>query len=250
MTDLITKKDFEIAKLEQNLNKITDKLSPLLNELEYVKRTIGTTQTAHEREIGNIQMSGNSPLIWMKQCYAQINQRLEGVVNTFYKLKKLKNKIDKLEAKATLTPDQIVTLSEHKTQYVLTEGYLQNAFSEIEHYKLTAEKIKTTFNIPDDITSDDMDKASAEDHIKTAFKQAIQDVTQTGNIGKGTFGHLEQWGIHPYTAKWYVDQYISHCHDLLKQGQTPNIKHLYKFLEEMYEMHKESYLDNKTRLGI
>jgi hypothetical protein len=38
--------------------------------------------------------------------------------------------------------------------------------------------MKQTFDFPDNITDSDMDEASMEDHIKTSFRQAIQDVSQ------------------------------------------------------------------------
>tara|TARA_B100002019_G_C21270047_1_gene601702 strand:- start:1998 stop:2750 length:753 start_codon:yes stop_codon:yes gene_type:complete len=250
MNELIEKKDFSITKIDLKLQEFEKTIAPVFNELENIKRVIGTEQTSHEREIGNLQMSGNSPLIWLKQCYAQINQRLEASTDTFYRLQEFKLQIQKYELKENLTPKQQIKLAKYKTNYISTEGYLENSIKEILHYKKTAEQIKKSFNINDIVSDEEMDQASTEDHVKTAFKQAIQDMTQQGSISKGTFGHLEQWGIHPYAAKFYVLNYIKNCDDLLVEGKTPNITHLYAFLEDMYTLFKDAYLDNKTRLGI
>jgi len=248
--DLIEKKKFQLENLEKNLAQLQESLAPMLNKVELMKRTIGTPQTKHELEIGNLLFSGDSVLIWYKQCFSQMNSRLEGALDSFFNLQKLKIKIDKLSAKNSLTKLEEVKLLKHQTDYVKLEGYVQNAISEISHYNNAAIRMKETFNIPDEITDDDMDRASIEDHIKTAFKQAVQDVSQHGVITRGTFGHLEQWGIHPMTAKFYVFNYIKSCDELLQQGKTPNVKHLHNFLEEMYQIHKDLYKDNKTRLGI
>jgi len=248
--DLIEKKNFDLENLDKNLTEIRDEISPYVNKVEYMKRIIGTPQTKHELEIGNLLFSGDSPLIWYKQCYSQINSRMEGVVQSYYKLKKLKVKINELQNQTNLTELEEIKLNKNQTDYVKLEGYVQNSISEIKHYYNAAQKMKESFNIPDDITDEQMNEASIEDHIKTAFKQAIQDVTQHGVITRGTFGHLEQWGIHPMAAKYYVHDYISSCEELLQNKKTPNVNHLYNFLQEMYLIHREFYKDNKTRLGI
>jgi len=248
--DLVAKTNFTLDNLSQNLSTIKNELSPFVNQLEVVKRTIGTSQTKHELEIGNLLFSGDSPLIWYKQCFSQINSRLEGSIDSYYKLKKIQLKIEKLVSKESLTPKQNLKLNKLQTDYVRLEGYIQNAISEMQHYKNVASKMKQTFNFPDNITDSDMDEASIEDHIKTSFRQAIQDVSQHGVITRGTFGHLEQWGVHPMTAKLYVFQYLKSCEELIEQNKTPNINHLHQFLEEMYQLHKDCYKDNKTRLGI
>jgi len=89
--DLIEKKNFDLENLDKNLTEIRDEISPYVNKVEYMKRIIGTPQTKHELEIGNLLFSGDSPLIWYKQCYSQINSRMEGVVESYYKLKKIKS---------------------------------------------------------------------------------------------------------------------------------------------------------------
>ena len=97
MNELIEKKDFSISQIDIKLQEFEQTIAPIYNELENIKRVIGTEQTSHEREIGNLQMSGNSPLVWLKQCYAQINQRLEASTDTFYRLQEFKLQIEKYE---------------------------------------------------------------------------------------------------------------------------------------------------------
>ena len=248
--DLIEKNNHALENIEKNLQDLQNDLIPFIKQMEYIKRTIGTPQTKSEREIGNLLFSGDSPVIWYKQCHSQINTRLQGTIDSFYQLQKLKNIIEKLQEKDHLSQKEILKLSKAKLDYVSLEGYIQNSIIEIKHYTHTAESIKSKHNIPDNITQADIDNASIEDHIKTAFKQAVQDMTQLGTISSGTFGHLEQWGIHPMTARFYVYQYIESCEQLLKEQKTPQVNHLYEFLHQMYLLHKDCYKDNMHRLGV
>src|SRR6056300_965799 len=147
--DLVAKTNFTLDNLSQNLSTIKNELSPFVNQLEVVKRTIGTSQTKHELEIGNLLFSGDSPLIWYKQCFSQINSRLEGSIDSYYKLKKIQLKIEKLVSKESLKPKQNLKLNKLQTDYVRLEGYIQNAISEMQHYKNVASKMKKTFDFPD-----------------------------------------------------------------------------------------------------
>ena len=241
---------YAVTEVEQRLQYYETQLSPHVNKLENIKRNLGKPQTLNERQIGNLQMAGDSPIIWYKQAYSQANQRAEASVQAFYDLQKSALKIRKLENKTNRSELDDIKLAELKTQYIISQGYVENSITELNQYMATAQRIKEAFNIPDELSDEELDLASIEDHIKQGFKQAIQDITQQGSITKGTFGHLESWGVHPYAAKYYVHEYIANCEHMLKENQLPMVTHLYAFLEDMYQLHKDAYQQNMTRLGI
>ena len=180
---------YAVTEVEQRLQYYETQLSPHINKLENIKRNLGKPQTLNERQIGNLQMAGDSPIVWYKQAYSQANQRAEASVQAFYDLQKSALKIRKLENKTDRSELDDIKLAELKTQYIISQGYVENSITELNQYMATAQRIKEAFDIQMNcqmkssivhqlkiISNKDLSKLCKISHNRVVLRKELSDI--------------------------------------------------------------------------
>ena len=82
------------------------------------------------------------------------------------------------------------------------------------------------------------------------FRTSFQEMMSTGMIGRGSAEYLEQFGVHPQSARKYLHDYIVQNEKLMDSGKEPTIENFYKFLDSMADKFQESYKLCMKRIGI
>jgi len=230
-TDLST---FSEMALESSLPVVLKQIFPVIEE---ARKEVGFAQTKAEQTLGNLQFSGETPVIWIKQCFAQIEQKVQSLHESYWNIKEQKLKIKKYREKG----DELSMLKADKLESGLLnmQHYVQEALKDIQVYQDAAERIREKHNLPAQMDREFLDEASKKEHIRKAMRQAFRDVENFGTISKGVAEHLEHYGIHPQTAKFQIDQYRAEVFGLMKEGKVPTMEHLHIWLDRMEAIHLE-----------
>jgi len=72
----------------------------------------------------------------------------------------------------------------------------------------------------------------------------------TGGMNMGTLEYLEQFGIHPVTARKLIVDYLAEVDALVAEGKYPSVTHLYEFLDKCSEIFQDAHHAVMARIGI
>jgi len=225
--------------LDLILKEVDSGLPAALNEIwpivEKARAEMGISQTTTEMTLGNLQFAGETPITYVQQCAAQAEQIANALHSSYWNLKKQKLKVQQLREKgdemSTLKADQI------ESDMRNSEHYIRTGYNNLVHYQETAALIRKKFNLPDDISPQQLSENSKREHIRKAMRQALRDVENSGAISKGVSEHLEQYGIHPMTAKVQCLQYRDLVHQMIQNNEAPTMEHLLDWLDQMEIVH-------------
>ena len=205
-----------------------------------------TSQTSYSLQTMN--MISDSPMSRMKQCLAQINKRYSALREAHFKVEKMKLEISELDQKSDrfskLEADEKSSLIEEITKNMNT------AFREIGMFQDMYDSIMKNNNIPENWTEKDFESQELENMIRASYRLAIQEVTQTGRIGKSCVEYWEQLGIHPQVGEIETRLYMTGIAESLEKGDIITIQHMYFFLDAMVVKHKEDWKNVLNRIGL
>ena len=117
-------------------------------------------------------------------------------------------------------------------------------------YQDTYDEIKAAHNIPDNWDEMDMEKEEISNHIRMAFRNGVRNMVTNGTLGNGTLEYLEQFGIHPITAKQVITDYLSDVEKMINEKKMPSINHLYDFLDQCSDIFQDAHKAVMKRIGI
>lgn len=225
-------KDLTLVEVDKNLPQALAEIWPVV---EQAKKEMGFSQTTTEMQLGNLQYSGETPIAWISQCYAQSSNKAAALREAYYNLKKNQLKLEELyeknDSKSLLKAEKI----ESDIKY--SEHYIQTCYQDLMTYINTADKIREKWNIPEQVSKEELAENSKREHIRKAMRQALRDIENGGVISKGVSEHLEQYGIHPMTARLQVEQYRKSVIELFEQNKVPTLEHMLRWLDAMEELH-------------
>jgi 3-methyladenine DNA glycosylase AlkD len=69
-------------------------------------------------------------------------------------------------------------------------------------------------------------------------------------MNMGTMEYLEQFGIHPVTAKKLIVDYLAEVEVMVAEGKYPSVTHLYDFLDRCAEIFQDAHHAVMARIGI
>jgi hypothetical protein len=193
-------------------------------------------------------MLGDGPYHFMKQCSAQIDNKVAALQGIYFNMKKQVYKIKKWEEKGD--EYSLILAEEARVGLIEIEDGISHALREIQMYKDAYEDIREQHGIDENWDEADFNKLEEENHIRMAFRLAVRQLMESGRIERSTSEYMESNGIHPMSAERVARQYHEEVTQLLDEGKAPPIKHFYNFLDNMVEMFKGSYKDTMDRIGI
>ena len=225
-----------------------DRIISRLPEFHRGSSIIGhsTSQTSYSLQTMN--MISDSPMSRMKQCLAQINKRFGALREAHFKVEKMKLEISELDLKSDrfskLEADEKSSLIEEITKNMNT------AFREIGMFQDMYDSIMKNNNIPENWTEKDFESQELENMIRASYRLAIQEVTQTGRIGKSCVEYWEQLGIHPQVGEIETRLYMTGVQQAIEKGDIITIQHMYFFLDAMVTKHKADWKNVLNRIGL
>lgn len=226
-----------------------DQIVSRLPEYERGSLLIGhsTSQTGYSLQ--TMTMISDSPLSRMKQCLAQIEKRMNALREAYFKNEKIKLELKKLKENNI---NEFTDLEIRKKEAMLeqTTKSMIHAFRQIGHFQDLYDSIKKNNNIPDDWTEVDFEKQEIENMIKRSFRLGIQEITQTGRIGKSSVEFWEQLGIHPQLAEYKVREYLDNMANKIRKGENISINLMYEFLDKMCEIFYNEHKNAVIRMGL
>jgi len=220
----------------QDFNKSTQDIAKKLEAtLPVVEKQIAELCIAknHETTVADLQYSGQTPLVWIQQCALQQQNRMHALRETWFRYKKNEIKIAKLREKG----DEMSLLKAQELEASLESSStsIKNAMEELQSYQEQIDALRKNFNLPDVIPPEMIRENDRRERIRGAFRRALEEMSATGQIPRGTQESLEWAGIHPLVARVHCIEYIESVNQLLKDGKAPTMQHLYNFLDQMEE---------------
>ena len=223
-------------------------LTKSLPEFKHSKKMFGRTNSQYTSQLMSLTMLGDGPFHFMKQCSAQINNKVAALQGAYFNMKKKAYKIRRWEEKGD--EYSLICAEEARVGLMEVEDGISHSLREIQMYKDAYEDIRKQHGIEDDWDEADFNKLEEENHIRMAFRLAFRQIMENGRIERSTSEYMEANGIHPMSGERVARQYHQEVTQLLDDGKAPPIKHFYNFLDNMVEMFKGSHKDTMDRIGI
>ena len=224
------------------------KIEARLPEINRAKNSAGRKNTQTTSQLMTLNIAGDSPYRHLRQILAQIERKSTALEETFFKLKKDDVRLKKLEDKKDDL--SLIHADEIKSRIDRSKLYIEGAIKEIGIFQDAYDEIRDSHNIPEKWDEKDSEEAEIRHHIKMGFRTSFQEMMSTGMIGRGSAEYLEQFGVHPQSARKYLHDYIVQNEKLMDSGKEPTIENFYKFLDSMADKFQESYKLCMKRIGI
>ena len=249
------KQSNELALIEELNNdlKVIDgkklaKISERMKEMDRANLSFNKKNTQTTSQLMSLTMMCDAPYRRLRQVLAQIEKKrttLEGIAFDLrkgkVKLKQLREKDDELSQ---------IEADEMEHGFHRSKGYIEASLKELAVFQDTYDEIKKSFSIPDNWDEMDFEKEEISNHIRMAFRNCVRNVLVTGGMNTGTLEYLEQFGIHPVTAKKIVTDYLAEVESMTADGKYPSVTHLYEFLDKCAEIFQDAHLAVMARIGI
>ena len=220
-------------KLEVFDNKeIIEKLELLSREINQKFKVFGKHETQVTRGLFTLGEFYH-PLLRLRQCLAQIEDRRKALRNT---LQALQQKIEESQQ-----------LSEEDLELVV---YIEAALKELAYFIKAYHSIKKEYNIPDDWDEIDFEEAMIEEYIAKAITKLLNEVQSTGLPSETTIDMLRKLGIEPYLAIHDIKEYADLLKQMLESGKVPRPSFFHQFLNEMVARYKPFVREKFKLIGI
>lgn len=250
----------ELIEFKSLDEKAVAKIAKGMPEINRATNVFGKSNSQATGKLMSLNMISQSPYRRLKQCLAKIERKRSALRENIFKIRKQQVKLQRLlnkrkDAEDALDLEELgIKVEEMASNIADTNVYIEGALKEIGMYQEAYDEIKESYNIPDDWDEEDFEKCEVEEHVKTAFLHAVRDVEMTGRINVGTSEYLEQYGIIPKVAFRLVKDFLREIEKICvcgdKDNAYPNIKLLYRFLDDMHASFKDEYKHAMERIGI
>jgi len=225
-----------------------EKIESRLPEIRRARNSAGRKNTQTTSQLMTLYIAGDEPYRHLRQILAQIERKSAALEETFFKLKKDDVRLKKLETKKDDL--SLIQADEIKSRMERSRLYVEGAIKEIGMFQDAYEEIREMHNIPEKWDEKDSEKAEIRHHIKMGFRNSFQEMMSTGMIGRGSAEYLEQFGVHPQSARKYLHEYIVQNESMMDSGKEPTIEHFHKFLDSMADKFQESHKLCMKRIGL
>jgi hypothetical protein len=229
---------------QEGLQKICDRLP----ELHRGKRAIGRKNSQTTSTLMTMTMLADSPYRQMKQCLSQIDNKRSALIETHFKAKKNKVKIERWEKSDDAL--EAIEAEEAKMQNEEMKSSAENAMKEIGMYQDIYEQIRASHNIPIDWDEEDYEKTEIDNALRMGFRHAIQNLMSSDRIAISTVEYWEQFGVHPMVGEKLTREYMASISTELKEDKLPSVQSMHNFLDQMVETFKDEHKHSLTRIGV
>lgn len=229
-------------------SKQIEKITKRLPEYRRTKSIIGHSTSQTEYTLLTLNMINDSPMSRMKQCMAQIDRRFRAVQEAFFDIEKKKLEIKELSKnKDKLSEIKIRELDENIS---ITNIDMASSLRQIGMFQDMYESIRENNNIPKQWNESDYEEQEYQNMVRKSFRLGIQELTMTGRISKSAVEWWEQLGIHPQVAEAHCRKYHFTIQDMIEHNNPVTVEMMYKFLDNMADLHKDCYQFVLKRLGL
>lgn len=188
-------------------------------------------------------LNGHSPMRMMRQVLAETEKRKMALATAQVSHAKSLEKIQKLQDKLFLDPDNPVLNAKLREAFVsieMMESKINGSFKDIATLITAYNNLKEKHGI-DDWSEEEFEQSEKKHHVRRGFELMYRNLMDGGRASTATIEYMQQYGIHPQVGFVEVNAYIQGVNNLIKENKIPHSNHLEEFLDEMAEKYyKES----------
>ena len=244
---LIEELNTELAVID---SKKLAKISQRMVEIDRANLSFGKKNTQTTSQLMTLTMMCDAPYRRLRQVLAQIERKRTVLEDLAFDLRKKNLRLKKYREKAA--NDELAAIKADEIEHGLhrSKMYVEGALKELAVFQDTYDEIKEAHNIPDDWDEMDFEKEEISNHIRMAFRNGLRNMITHGTINTGTLEYLEQFGIHPMTAKKLIGDYLAEVDAMVNDGKYPTVNSLYEFLDRSAEIFQDAHKAVMARIGI
>ena len=188
-------------------------------------------------------LNGHSPLRMLRQVLAETEKRKMALAEAQVSHAKALEKIEKLQDKIFLDPDNNVLNAKLRAAFVsieMMESKINGSFKDIATLITAYNNLKENYGI-EDWTEEEFEESEKKHHVRRGFELMYRNLMDGGRASTSTIEYMQQYGVHPQVGFVEVQGYITVVNELISKQQIPHSNHLEEFLDAMADKYyKES----------
>ena len=188
-------------------------------------------------------LNGHSPLRMLRQVLAETEKRKMALAEAQVSHAQALKKIDKLQEKVFLEPDNKIAQAKLRAAFVgieSMESKINGSFKDIATLITAYNNMKENFGV-EDWTEEEFEDSEKKHHVRRGFELMYRNLLDGGRASTSTIEYMQQYGVHPQVGFVEVQGYIAVVNELISKQQIPHSNHLEEFLDAMADKYyKES----------
>ena len=182
-------------------------------------------------------LNGHSPHRMLRQVLAETEKRKMALAEAQVGHAKALKKIEKLQEKLFLDPDDNVVNAKLRAAFVsieMMESKINGSFKDIATLITAYNNLKENYGI-EDWSEEEFEESEKKHHVRRGFELMYRNLMDGGRASTATIEYMQQYGVHPQVGFAEVQGYIAVVNELLNKQQIPHSNHLEEFLDAMGE---------------
>ena len=182
-------------------------------------------------------LNGHSPHRMLRQVLAETEKRKMALAEAQVGHAKALKKIEKLQDKLFLDPDDNVVNAKLRAAFVsieMMESKINGSFKDIATLITAYNNLKENYGI-EDWSEEEFEESEKKHHVRRGFELMYRNLMDGGRASTATIEYMQQYGVHPQVGFAEVQGYIAVVNELLSKQQIPHSNHLEEFLDAMAE---------------
>ena len=180
-------------------------------------------------------LNGHSPLRMLRQVLAETEKRKMALAEAQVSHAQALKKIDKLQEKVFLEPDNKIAQAKLRAAFVgieSMESKINGSFKDIATLITAYNNMKENFGV-EDWTEEEFEESEKKHHVRRGFELMYRNLLDGGRASTSTIEYMQQYGVHPQVGFVEVQGYIAVVNELISKQQIPHSNHLEEFLDAM-----------------
>tara|TARA_A100001035_G_scaffold146008_1_gene114781 strand:+ start:356 stop:1234 length:879 start_codon:yes stop_codon:yes gene_type:complete len=180
-------------------------------------------------------LNGHSPLRMLRQVLAETEKRKMALAEAQVSHAQALKKIDKLQEKVFLEPDNKIAQAKLRAAFVgieSMESKINGSFKDIATLITAYNNMKENFGV-EDWTEEEFEESEKKHHVRRGFELMYRNLLDGGRASTSTIEYMQQYGVHPQVGFVEVQGYIAIVNELISKQQIPHSNHLEEFLDAM-----------------
>ena len=180
-------------------------------------------------------LNGHSPHRMLRQVLAETEKRKMALAEAQVSHAQALKKIDKLQEKLFLEPDNKIAQAKLRAAFVgieSMESKINGSFKDIATLITAYNNMKENFGV-DDWTEEEFEDSEKKHHVRRGFELMYRNLLDGGRASTSTIEYMQQYGVHPQVGFVEVQGYIAVVNELISKQQIPHSNHLEEFLDAM-----------------
>jgi len=180
-------------------------------------------------------LNGHSPLRMLRQVLAETEKRKMALAEAQVSHAQALKKIDKLQEKVFLEPDNKIAQAKLRAAFVnieMMESKINGSFKDIATLITAYNNMKENFGV-EDWTEEEFEDSEKKHHVRRGFELMYRNLLDGGRASTSTIEYMQQYGVHPQVGFVEVQGYIAVVNELISKQQIPHSNHLEEFLDAM-----------------